>query len=82
MGKHYSIRVELGIVAAFDLEMIQLDVKTAFLYGKLIENIYMRQPEGYVLPGREEEVCKLKKPLYGLKQASNCSGICNSTRFS
>jgi hypothetical protein len=70
--KHYSIRVVLGIVAAFDLEMIQLDVKTAFLYGKLIENIYMRQPEGYVLPGREEEVCKLKKPLYGLKQASNC----------
>ena len=39
--KHYSIRVVLGIVAAFDLEMIQLDVKTAFLYNKLIEDIYM-----------------------------------------
>lgn len=70
--KHYSIRVVLGIAAAFDLEMTQLDIKTAFLYGELDELIYMKQPEGYILSGREEEVCKLEKPLYGLKQASNC----------
>ena len=53
--KHYSIRIILGIVAAMDLELTQLDIKTAFLYGRLNENemIYMHQPEGYVLPGKE-----------------------------
>jgi hypothetical protein len=62
----------LAIVAAFNLEMLQLDIKTAFLYEKLEEKIFMRQPEGYVIPGREEEVCNLNKPIYGLKQSSNC----------
>jgi hypothetical protein len=70
--KHYSIRLVLAIVAVFNLEMLQLDIKTAFLYGKLEETIFMRQPEGYVIPGREEEVCYLNKPIYGLKQSSNC----------
>ncbi len=70
--KHHSIRLVLAIVAAFDLEMVQLDIKTAFLYGELKETIYMRQPEGYVIPGREEEVCRLQRPIYGLKQSSNC----------
>lgn len=70
--KHYSIRLVLAIVAVFNLEMLQLDIKTAFLYGKLEETMYMRQPEGYVIPGREKEVCDLKKPIYGLKQSFNC----------
>ena len=70
--KHYSIRLVLGIAAAMDLEMIQLDIKTAFLNGVLEEEIYMQQPEGFVLPGREAEVCRLLKCLYGLKQASRC----------
>lgn len=70
--KHYSIRLVLGLVAVMDLEMTQLDIKTAFLYGTLEEEIYMRQPEGFVLPGREEEVCRLRKSIYGLKQASKC----------
>ncbi len=70
--KHYSIRLVLGIVAAMDLEMVQLDIKTAFPNGVLEEEIYMQQPEGFVLPGREEEVCRLRKCLYGLKQASRC----------
>jgi hypothetical protein len=46
-----------------------MDVKTAFLNGDLNEEIYMEQPEGYVLPGNELKVCKLVKSLYGLKQA-------------
>ena len=46
-----------------------MDVKTAFLNGDLNEEIYMEQPEGYVLPGNEKKVCKLIKSLYGLKQA-------------
>lgn len=67
--KHSSIRTFFGIVAVHDLELDQLDVKTAFLHGELEEEIYMDQPEGFIVPGKEEFVCKLKKSLYGLKQS-------------
>ncbi|XP_057792624.1 putative late blight resistance protein homolog R1A-10 [Salvia miltiorrhiza] len=46
-----------------------MDVKTAFLYGELEDEIYMKQPEGFVVPGQEHKVCKLQRSLYGLKQA-------------
>ena len=65
-----SIRVVLGLVASLDLELEQLDVKTAFLYSDLKEEIYMDQPEGFKVKEKEHMVCKLKKKsLYGLKQA-------------
>ncbi|KAL9273838.1 Retrovirus-related Pol polyprotein from transposon TNT 1-94-like protein, partial [Drosera capensis] len=67
--KMTSIRVILGLVASLDLELKQMDVKTAFLHGDLEEEIYMVQPEGFVVSGKEHLVCKLKKSLYGLKQA-------------
>jgi hypothetical protein len=70
--EQYSILLVLSIAAAKDLEMVQLDIKTAFLYGDLKEEIYMLQPEGYAHPGREDEVCKLLKCLYGLTQSSRC----------
>ncbi|KAG8503654.1 hypothetical protein CXB51_001636 [Gossypium anomalum] len=66
--KHSSIRALLGIVAMHDLELEQLDVKTAFLHGELEENIYMQQPEGFTVSEKEDYVCLLKKSLYGLKQ--------------
>ena len=47
-----------------------MDVKTTFLNGDLSEEIYMRQPEGFVQKGQEDKVCRLKKSIYGLKQAS------------
>ncbi|KAK1693822.1 hypothetical protein QYE76_010519 [Lolium multiflorum] len=67
--KASSIRAFFGIVAMHDLELEQLDVKIAFLHGELEEEIYMDQPEGFVVSGKEDLVCKLKRSLYGLKQS-------------
>ena len=67
--KMSSIRVVLGIAASLNLEIEQLDVKTAFLHGDLEEEIYMEQPEGFKESDKENLVCRLKKSLYGLKQA-------------
>ncbi|CAN1807780.1 Retrovirus-related Pol polyprotein from transposon TNT 1-94 [Linum perenne] len=64
-----TIRTVLSIVATEDLHLEQLDVKTAFLHGDLEEEIYMQQPEGFSVKGKEKLVCKLQKSLYGLKQA-------------
>lgn len=65
--KHSSIRILLALVAQYDLDLVQLDVKTAFLHGDLEEEIYMTQTSGFKVAGREDCVCKLKKSLYGLK---------------
>jgi hypothetical protein len=51
--KASSIHVLLGIVAMHDLELEQLDVKIAFLHGDLEEEIYMDQPEGFIVPSKE-----------------------------
>jgi len=47
-----------------------MDVKTAFLCSKLKEMIYIHQPEGFVVEGKEDWVYRLKRSLYGLKQSS------------
>ncbi|KAK1669147.1 hypothetical protein QYE76_057306 [Lolium multiflorum] len=65
-----SFRIVMALVAHFDLELHQMDVKTAFLNGDLDEDIYMTQPEGFVVEGKEHLACRLKKSIYGLKQAS------------
>ena len=67
--KHSSIRILLALVAQLNLELAQLDVKTAFFYGNLEEEIYMSQPDGFKIAGKENWVCKLNKSLYGLKQS-------------
>ncbi|PHU24885.1 hypothetical protein BC332_03217 [Capsicum chinense] len=64
-----SIRMLIALAAVYGLEIHQMDVKTAFLNGELEEEIYMEQPEGFVVLGKENKVCKLIKSLYGLKQA-------------
>ena len=70
--RFYSIRLLLTFAVQHDFLIHQMDVETAFLNGKLDEEIYMQQPEGYLKPRKEHLVCKLKKSLYGLKQSSRC----------
>jgi hypothetical protein len=66
--KHSSIHTFFSIVAAHDLELDQLDVTTTLLHGELEEEIYIDKPEGFIVPGKENYVCKLKRS-YGLKQS-------------
>ena len=67
VAKVTSIRLLLSVAAAFDFEIEQMDVKTRFLHGDLDEEIYMKQPEGFMVKGKKELVYGLKKYLYGLK---------------
>ena len=60
----------MEVVAKMDLELHQLDVKTAFLNGELKEEIYMMQPDSFQIQGNEDKAYTLKKSLYGLKQSS------------
>lgn len=69
VARYASIRCILALVAHHDLELHQMDVKSAYLNGELHETIYMRQPEGFVQAGKESLVLQLRKSLYGLKQA-------------
>ena len=70
-----SIRILLSIAAHLDYEIWQMDVKTAFLNGHLEEDIYMMQPDGFMVNNQEQRVCKLQKSIYGLKQASRTWNI-------
>ena len=70
---HYnSVRSLLAIANICDWEIHQVDVKTPFLQGDIDEEIYIKHPDGYVDRERSNHVCKLKKSIYGLKQAAHC----------
>jgi hypothetical protein len=64
-----SIRVLMSMATTFDLDIKKMDVKTMFLNGDLEEEIYMKHLEGFVVKGKKELVCKLKRSLYGIKQS-------------
>ncbi|GAQ83662.1 putative retrotransposon protein [Klebsormidium nitens] len=68
VSRHVTLRSLLAVAAAQNLEVDQLDIKTAFLNGDLEEEIWMEQPELFETGG-EKLACRLKKSLYGLKQA-------------
>ena len=61
-----SFRIIMALVAHYDLELHQMDVKTAFLNGDL-KNVCMDQPMGFSVEGKEHMVCILKKSIYSLK---------------
>lgn len=65
-----TIRTVISVAASERLKLAQFDVKSAFLYGELNEEIYMKQPQGY--EDGTGRVCKLVKSIYGLKQAPRC----------
>ena len=67
-----SVRTVIALAARNNLLLHQMDVTTAFLNGNLKEEVYMRQPEGYVMEGKEHLVCRLNKSIYGLKQSPRC----------
>jgi hypothetical protein len=68
--KFDSIRTVLSIATAKNLEMMQFNMKTAFLYGEIEEDIYIAPPTGFEEYSDAGMVCKLNKALYGLKQSS------------
>ena len=67
-----SIRMIISLAAQYQLKLHQMDVTTAFLNRELEEEVYMRQPEGFIAEGQEHLVCKLKRSIYGLRQSPRC----------
>ena len=70
--KFSSILALLAYAVENNMQIHRMDVVTAFLNAELNEDIYMKQPEGYFVKGKEHLVCKLQKSLYGLKQSPRC----------
>ena len=67
-----TVRMLIALAVQYGLQLHQMDIEAAFLNGDLQEDVYMTQPEGFVIEGRENLVCKLKRSLYDLKQSPRC----------
>ena len=67
-----SFRCMVAVAVQKHLQLNELDITAAFLNGHLEEEVFMKQPEGFVEEGKEHLVCKLKQSLYGLKQSHRC----------
>jgi hypothetical protein len=65
-----SLRIIMTLVTHYDLELHQMDVKTTFLNGDLLKNVYMTQSKCFAVKGKEHMRCHLRKSIYELKQAS------------
>ncbi|KXJ76174.1 hypothetical protein RP20_CCG010184 [Aedes albopictus] len=65
-----TFRTLMSVAAKRRMVVRQYDIKTAFLNGNLEEELFMRQPPGFVVKGAEGKVCRLKRSLYGLKQSA------------
>jgi len=64
------VRVRLALAAQEGWRVQHMDVTSVFLNGNMREEVYMRQPPGFVVAGQEENVYRLRKALYGLRQAN------------
>ncbi|GAW03370.1 Gag-Pol polyprotein [Lentinula edodes] len=66
-----SVRIVLAIIATLRLSLFQVDFTAAFLNSPISHEVYMRQPDGFIKPGDEDKVCKLRKSIYGTMQGSH-----------
>ena len=69
VARYTSIRTIIALASALGSRLHQMDMKTAFLNGEIEEEVYIEQPDGFVIHGKESHVCRFKKALYGLKHA-------------
>ncbi|GKA07187.1 retrovirus-related pol polyprotein from transposon TNT 1-94 [Tanacetum coccineum] len=78
-----AVRLFIAYAAHKSFTVYQMDVKTAFLYGPLKEEVYVNQPDGFVDPYHPDKVYRLKKALYGLKQAPRAwyDELCNTPKL-
>ncbi|CAN0847266.1 Retrovirus-related Pol polyprotein from transposon RE1, partial [Linum grandiflorum] len=77
--KPATLRLLLGIAVSNSWPLHQLDISNAFLNGTLNEEVYMQQPVGFEDPDHPDYVCKLRKSIYGLRQAPRAWFECLST---
>ena len=75
VARYQSIRCVLAIANQYNFEVHQMDVKSAFLNGDLDDMIFMKQPEGFVDENNPDQVCRLNRSIYGLKQSARCWNI-------
>lgn len=68
--RHSSLRLLIALSVNLELRITHLDVTTAFLNGTLSETVYMVQPDGFFRTKDKNQVLRLKKAIYGLKQSS------------
>ena len=69
LAKLTSFHLFISLAASYDWDFHQLDIKNVFLNGDLQEEVYMKQPPGFVAQGEIGKVCRLQKFLYDLKQS-------------
>jgi hypothetical protein len=72
VARFESVRTVIALAAQYGLKLHQMDVTTAFLNGDLKEEVYMKQPEGFIEKRNEHLVCRLRRSIYGLKQSPRC----------
>ena len=76
-----SLRTVIALAVQNGLKIHQVDVTTAFLNGELLEEVYMKQPKGFIVKGQEHLVCRLKRSIYGLKQSPRCWNYALDTKL-
>ena len=69
MARMEAIKTILAYAFSKRIKVYQMDVKSTFMNGELEEEVYIEQPQGFILSKHKDFVCILKKALYGLKQA-------------
>lgn len=70
-----TVRLILALAAQMGWQVHQMDVKSAFLNGEIEEEVFVKQPNGFIVKNHEEKVLKLRKALYGLRQAPRAWNI-------